>query len=1162
MDTTAEIAARASAYLEILSGVVAEWRLETDSAEPTLYGFRSWQQLPAHVPAPALCQRGTELTRGRYPYLVLWPDRPRRVPQALPQDCNWASFCRQGRYLLVVLRTLTKPPVSGGPALADLLKQPEVLPQVWRQQLRRHIYDDPRLARRLAWALDFTPRLLRQLFRDVWAGPPAPDAPPPPPPRNSAELLAEPDNLRAYLAHWRCAVPFAYVYAQELEDVLERRRQLHRKQKLATTLGSAAPPEPVLLNPRLSPWDQARQLGLFGLGLSGGGIRSASFNLGVIQALAVAGGLPRLDYLSTISGGGYVGSWLVAWIRRLGSVTQVQHFLHPRRTSNPRSEEQRPLRWLRSYSNYLAPEASALSVDLWTVGLTWLRNTLLNQLVLALALGALLGLSYLLLLGWQHAWQSPRDYRLWGGLLLVTVVAGCVSLAKVVAFFYRRQERLRPPEVSSLTIGLLAFELLLIGYLASAYAVAHPQLPLTGLAARLVFGVLLAGLGAVAYFGRYHRSYLPPTPRAWHQQLWAWRTRLVLATVISAAAGTLLLWGAAGLLTNIANWQSGQDSKGLHWPPLTFVLGMPLMVEALALTVTLRMGLLGRHIPDDRREWWGRLGALVQLLLLAWLVFSGLSLLAPPIIREALPPTGIGGYALPASLAGWMLLVAKGVQWAQSTVTPAQPDQPAKPRSGWRDLVARFAPYAFALGLLLLLSWGVGALLPVLEAWLTQSGADFSWQSAGLLTVGAALLALLLAYCLGVNEFSMHHFYRNRLTRAYLGASRRASERQASAFTGFDPDDDLKLSRLVPFPDPAAAPSTGGAVEPPGYDGPLPIIGAALNITRGQDLANQDRKAESFVFTPRYCGFDFARLRPAPDPERAAEFGFRPTPHYAYPDGPALGTAMTISGAAANPNMGYHSSPVTAFLLTVFNVRLGWWMGNPRSRHDYRRADPRSGLFYLFYDLLGRATADRDFVNLSDGGHFDNLGLYELVRRRCRYIILSDAEEDEQMRCEGLANAIRRCRVDFGVEITLDTRPVRDLDSQDFSAAHAVRGRIHYPDWPAEDYGQLLYLKASLTGDEPIDVLHYAAENPDFPHQSTGDQFFTESQLESYRALGFHIAHQLLPTLDDQFTPDRLFALPAATPTAPSLRVGPNGRLHQENSPVNNGPASWPDDYP
>ena len=106
------------------------------------------------------------------------------------------------------------------------------------------------------------------------------------------------------------------------------------------------------------------------------------------------------------------------------------------------------------------------------------------------------------------------------------------------------------------------------------------------------------------------------------------------------------------------------------------------------------------------------------------------------------------------------------------------------------------------------------------------------------------------------------------------------------------------------------------------------------------------------------------------------------------PTGMSLATAMTISGAALSPNWGYHSSPITAFLMTLFNVRLGAWLPNPAVVTDERelhRGYPSQGLAAMLHDLLGTTTDTTRAIYLSDGGHFDNLGLYEMLRRRCRH---------------------------------------------------------------------------------------------------------------------------------------------------------------------------------
>jgi hypothetical protein len=204
--------------------------------------------------------------------------------------------------------------------------------------------------------------------------------------------------------------------------------------------------------------------------------------------------------------------------------------------------------------------------------------------------------------------------------------------------------------------------------------------------------------------------------------------------------------------------------------------------------------------------------------------------------------------------------------------------------------------------------------------------------------------------------------------------------------------------------------------------------------------------------------------------------------------------------------MGYHSSPALAFLMTVFNVRLGWWLGNPRHPEAWKNPGPRFGLFYLLLELLGQSNDRSRYVYLSDGGHFENLGLYELVRRRCRYIVVSDASQDGALAFEDLGNAIRKCRVDLGIEIDLDVDPIRQRGDQHHSLRQCAVGRIHYERVEAQATpGILVYLKPALTGAEPTDILNYAARQPEFPHQTTADQWFDESQFESYRQLGYYI---------------------------------------------------------
>lgn len=297
---------------------------------------------------------------------------------------------------------------------------------------------------------------------------------------------------------------------------------------------------------------------------------------------------------------------------------------------------------------------------------------------------------------------------------------------------------------------------------------------------------------------------------------------------------------------------------------------------------------------------------------------------------------------------------------------------------------------------------------------------------------------------------------------------------------------------------------------------PYHIINAALNLVNGKNLAWQTRKAANFIFTPRFCGFETPAMTDNPEGKAGPRRGsFRPTERYARSttlhedlEGIKLGTAVAISGAAASPNMGYHTSPPLAFLMTLFNLRLGRWCPNPTMERAWKRASPRIALFSILSELFGLTDMDANFVYLSDGGHFENLGIYELVRRRCRVILVVDASADKDRNFDDLGNAIRKCRTDLNVSIDLNVREIRQIGDANSTAVSFVSGTINYAeaDGCVED-GVLLYIKPNIVGAENADVFNYSRTHPDFPHQSTIDQFFDEDQFESYRSLGYHAAH-------------------------------------------------------
>jgi hypothetical protein len=523
--------------------------------------------------------------------------------------------------------------------------------------------------------------------------------------------------------------------------------------------------------------------------------------------------------------------------------------------------------------------------------------------------------------------------------------------------------------------------------------------------------------------------------------------------------------------------------------------------------VLFHIGLMGRDFSIAQHEWWARLGAPLIATMAAWLGVFGIAVFGPPALDN------LSVYLSATLTSGWLASTIAGILAGKSSATGEKGNNPGLER------VAQIAPYVFIIGVLIAVSCGLQWAYPTQNCIARPVATEYC-LAVGKIAVmpgfagpvrselvkmnkvtlkslifgfaGIFIVVAVLAWRVNINLFSLHNFYRNRLTRAYLGASR--PRRNPHPYTGFDENDDIALSELA-------------------KQRPYHIINAAINFTDGGELAVQDRKAGSFVFTPNYCGY---QLDADPDSgfyRESKEYG----KYDKNDDGFRLGSAVAVSGAAASPNMGFHSSPAVAFLLTLFNVRLGRWCGNPGNESGaWKKSDPTLGFWYLLSELFGYSSLKSEFVNLSDGGHFENLGLYELVRRKCNHIVVCDAGADENFNFEDLAGAIRKCRTDFGVEIEVeDLDELRHLESGNrFSRRHYATGKIIYD---PEHEGTLLLLKPSLTEktDFPADIRNYADMNETFPQQSTADQWFDEAQFESYRKLGCYVVQSLFA--DDTF---------------------------------------------
>jgi hypothetical protein len=1085
------------------------------------------------------------------------------------------------------------------------------------------------------------------------------------------------------------------------------------------------------------------------LSISGGGIRSATFALGVMQGLARTRILEKFDYISTVSGGGYIGSWISSWVRRnpwgiRGVAAQLAA-----RPSDPLDPEPPPVRHLRAFSNYLTPRLGILSADTWSLVATYVRNLLLNWVVLIPLLAGVLAIPRYMLTAVVRDPHGSAAYAsrgaVWGtaaGMVLLFFSLGYLVWFRPVT---NSAEKKRLTDGSFVKFCLLpligasiSFTLAWAWYTSAIkLGVGDPDPFAPWWFIRVTTGACLASFLVFVYH-YLNASFTEKRTRVVHgNPLY----RLAAEFIGSLGAGLLggaLVWLAAHTIFKVpvqavasvgtVRWPIA-NAGGLSAVTATYVcFGVPLLMAILFLQAVVFVGATSHYNEDFDREWWARASGWVLLGGLLWIALSAISIYGPVAVYHVprlLTALG-GGAGLFSLLAG---------RSDKTTAGSKEKDEESTAGKALNFALGLAVPI-FVIFVLALISTGTTAILretsgfarvpperlavdsrlaahasreyhavlgnseatikeaPLANAEQLRSVEHLQIvQTADPFTMlgiafGCPLLALLLSRCIGVNVFSMHAMYRNRLVRAYLGASR--LHREPNAFTGFDPRDNLGMHELRPeylwaysfrdvdraaaalaspnaspqlkfvaklmdealgsesdqlfdkdaeassrhsalyqtlnaliastdlqarF-DPAAGPTAPvrrplrnrrfietafgdgeiypspmpalcahdvivsdeeltrafaegaspeadalralfrhpartfaalldeindaiatralGEIPPfdtvtidptaftvPGttvhrmidnrlrldaaqpllfvplrYAQPLHVVNICLNLTTGEELAWQERKGASLTVSPLSSGNH--------------ALGYRDTSNYGDI---SVGTAVTISGAAASPNMGYHSSPALAFLMTLFNVRLGWWLGNPgvAGNNTYRRRNPRSSILPFIYEATGNSNDRYPYVYLSDGGHFENLALYEMVLRRTHRIVVSDAGADPKYIYDDLGNAVRKIRIDLGIPIDITHMGIVPPEEKKPGKYCAI-GRIRYSavDGPDAADGQLLYIKPVVYSDEgPRDVLNYSKNSADFPHESTADQWFSESQFESYRRLGYFAIEQI-----------------------------------------------------
>jgi len=345
-----------------------------------------------------------------------------------------------------------------------------------------------------------------------------------------------------------------------------------------------------------------------------------------------------------------------------------------------------------------------------------------------------------------------------------------------------------------------------------------------------------------------------------------------------------------------------------------------------------------------------------------------------------------------------------------------------------------------------------------LPAFVPSTAQDLSgkWLLAGL----AVILGLMAWLAINLNLNSPGRLYRNRLAQSFVA-------------TPETPDSFVPLTTLN---------ATGKA--------PYHLINTTLNVPGSTSPSLRERRGDFFVMSKHWVG--------------APSSGYAPTKDWKTSDGELdLATAISTSGAAVSPHMALMTVPSITALLSFLNLRLAYWLRKPAPTS----ANLRPGFQLLLKEMFSWGLTEKaDWLLLSDGAHVDNSGIYELLRRRCKFIIACDVSTDTDGSFSTMMTLVRHAQIDFGIQIIPHFGDLgADLITGQTNS-HTMMCQIKYP---GEPDGLLLLLKSSITGNEPELIKTYRANHHDFPYQTTLDQSFDEGQFEAYRQLGAHVVDGL-----------------------------------------------------
>jgi hypothetical protein len=745
-----------------------------------------------------------------------------------------------------------------------------------------------------------------------------------------------------------------------------------------------------------------------GLALSGGGVRSATFCIGLLRALAKNGVLRRFDYLSTVSGGGYAGAALGRLFSAKVKPEQVEQGLA--------DDQSLLLWWLRSNGRYLVPSGARDLLQTWAGQLRGFVATQFEVTTLAALLACLIVLPHLL------GYRGGAGSFWW----FVTLLPAWLAVFMAFAYWWSRDSHdgtLFNDAVTCIASALVAAYLLW-------RSITMPVDVRHGRTAMLVIGMVLLAVPLARLL--LHRRSSPAQNRV--------RYTVSLSKALNYVLLLIALGGADVLGWFLAD-QVGNRSP--HGSVLTSA-GLAAMLVAVArFTLPLLQSQANRKGVAQLPL--ALLANLCGLLLVALLALFWLSALQYFVFMARVSATDT-----------WMHWL---VDWI-----PGFPQTSASEE--WLRWLTIFVPCL---------------------AYIALTGRNLQQ----------------------INRSSLHAFYRSRIARTYVAVGNSHDHRGAheavrfpvsplSAKTAGNAANVTKLTDLLEGDDiglPTYVPHTHG--------GPIHLINCCINQTIDDrtDTYNADRKGVYLSISA--LGLETGTRPAQPHSQTASSIAHT-----------SLAEWIAISGAAAGSGMGSLTRTGTAALFFLSGLRLGYWWANQVGSRSWwwsHLGKTRAAL----QEMLARFPGLQNPVwYLSDGGHFDNTGVYSLLKRELSLIVLADCGADPNYVFADIENLTRKARIDMDIAIEFidpASFPISagvalcarfgtpDSITPDPGRQHLLLPRISYPGGAS---GCLLVVKPRLVCDLPLDVAGYADGHRDFPQQSTAEQFFDESQWESYCHLG------------------------------------------------------------